>query len=156
YPGGPSGTPDPSADFDGTSGMAVYNYSADLNPAGPFTVEAWVLPHSVPNSSGTPCPLASAANFPGNRSGWQIRERDTGWEFVMYNHAGSGTALNIRGGSVPSTVSWTHLVAVYDGANGYLYVNGDLAVSGSAAGFVQNGTVETGPFTIGCRSSLDN
>src|SRR5581483_3438885 len=68
YPGGPSGTPDPSADFDGTSGMAVYNYSADLNPAGPFTVEAWVLPHSVPNSSGTPCPLASAANFPGNRS----------------------------------------------------------------------------------------
>jgi hypothetical protein len=142
-------------EFNGTSSYVLYPYAADLNPAGPFTVEAWVRPLAVPNSAGTPCPLSSAS-FATDRSGWQIRERDTGWEFVLYNHVGSGTALNIRGGPTPVAGTWYHLVAVYDGGNGYLYVNGVLATSASAAGFVANLASDASPFTIGMRSSLNN
>jgi hypothetical protein len=150
--------PDTAVEFDGSSGYAAAPFSAGLNPQGPFTVEAWVRPNIVPDSAGTPCPIASA-QFVSDRSGWQIRERDTGYQFVLYNHAGSGTAANVLGGGTPSTVNWTHLVGVYDGTNAYLYVNGALANSASAAGFVANyndGVNAPGPFTIGARSSLDN
>ena len=149
---------DTAVEFDGSSGYAAAPYSAGLNPQGPFTIEAWVRPNSVPNSSGTPCPVSSA-QFNGDRSGWQIRERDTGYQFVLYNHVGSGTAANVLGGGTPSTSAWTHLVGVYDGVNARLYVNGSLANSAVASGFTANyndGVNAPGPFTIGARSSLDN
>lgn len=147
--------------FDGASGYAAVPYTAALNPQGPFSVEAWVKPAIVPNSSGTPAPLSSA-QFTSNRSGWQIRERDTGWQFVLYTHSGSTVAdavlANTSHGGVPSTNSWTHLVGVYDGVNAVLYVNG-VAYSTTAPGYVANyndGVNAAGPFTIGARSSLDN
>jgi hypothetical protein len=124
-------------------------------------VEALVRPNAVPDSSGTPCPISSA-QFNGNRSGWQIRERDTGWQFVLYTHNSSSVAndglANTAPGGVPSTTSWTHLAGVYDGSNTYSYVNG-VAFSSSASGYVANyddGVNAPGPFTIGARSSLNN
>jgi len=152
---------DTAVEFDGSSGYVAAPFSAPLNPQGPFTVEAWVRPNAVPNSSGTPCPISSA-QFNGNRSGWQIRERDTGWQFVLYTHSSSSVAndglANTAHGGVPSTNSWTHLVGVYDGSNTYLYVNG-VAFSSSASGYVANyddSVNAPGPFTIGARSSLNN
>lgn len=145
-----------AAGYNGASTGTTVPYSASVNPQGPFTVELWVKPNSIPNSAGTPCPISSA-QFSGNRSGWQIRERDTGYQFVLYNHAGSGTAANVLGGGTPSTTSWTHLVGVYDGTTAYLYVNGALASSSSAPGFVANdNSGGAGPLTVGFRSSLDN
>jgi hypothetical protein len=152
---------DTAIEFDGSSGYVAVPYSAGLNPQGPFTVEAWVMPYAVPNSAGTPCPISSA-QFNGNRSGWQIRERDTGWQFVLYNHSGSGVAndglANTAHGGTPPTNSWTHLAGVYDGENTFLYVNG-VANSSSASGYVadyDDGVNAPGPFTIGARSSLNN
>jgi len=152
---------DSAVEFDGSSGYVAVPYSAALNPQGAFSVELWVRPNSVPNSSGTPCPISSA-QFSGNRSGWQIRERDTGWQFVLYTHSSSTVAndglANTAHGGVPSTTSWTHLVGVYDGTNTYLYVNG-AAFSASSSGYVANyndGVNAAGPLTIGARSSLDN
>jgi hypothetical protein len=140
---------------DGLAGTLV-PFSSTLNPQGPFTVELWVKPNTVPNSAGTPCPISSA-QFNSDRSGWQIRERDTGYQFVLYNHVGSGTAANILGGGVPSTSGWTYLAGVYDGTTASLYVNGALAISASAAGFLANDNAGgNGPLTIGYRSSLDN
>jgi hypothetical protein len=155
------GDPDTAIEFDGASGYAVAPFSAALNPQGPFTVEAWVRPNSIPDSGGTPCPISSA-QFSGNRSGWQIRERDTGWQFVLYSHNSSSVAndglANTSHGGVPSTNAWTHLAGVYDGSNTYLYVNG-IAFSSPAPGYVANyddGVNPAGPFTIGARSSLNN
>jgi hypothetical protein len=155
------GDPDTAILFDGSSGYVAVPFSATLNPQGPFTAEAWVRPNTIPDSGGTPCPISSA-QFNGNRSGWQIRERDTGWQFVLYTHNSSSVAndglANTAHGGVPSTNSWTHLAGVYDGANTYLYVNG-VAYSSSASGYVGNyddGVNPAGPFTIGARSSLNN
>lgn len=148
-------------EFDGSSGYVAVPYAAALNPQGPFSVEAWVRPNIIPDSSGTPCPISSA-QMSGDRSGWQIRERDTGWQFVLYTHSGSSVAnndlANIAVGGTPSTNSWTHLVGVYDGTMTYLYVNG-VAFSAPVSGYVANyndGVNAPGPFTIGARSSLNN
>jgi hypothetical protein len=150
-----------AVEFDGASGLVNVPYTAALNPQGPFTIEAWVRPNTVPDSAGTPCPISSA-QFSGDRSGWQIRERDTGWQFVLYSHSGSTVAnpdlANTAVGGTPATNSWTHLVGVYDGTTTYLYING-VAYSASASGYVANyndGVNSAGPFTIGARSSLDN
>jgi hypothetical protein len=153
--------PDTAVEFDGSSGYVAVPYAVALNPQGPFSIEAWVRPNTIPDAAATPCPLSSA-QFSGDRSGWQIRERDTGWQFVLYSHSGSAVAnngiANTAVGGVPSTNSWTHLVGVYDGTTSTLYVNG-AAFSSSAAGYVANyddGVNAAGPFTIGARSSLNN
>jgi hypothetical protein len=155
------GDRDTAVEFDGSSGYVAVPFSAALNPQGPFTVEAWVRPNSIPDSAATPCPISSA-QFNGNRSGWQIRERDTGWQFVLYTHNSSTVAndglANTSHGGVPSTNSWTHLVGVYDGSSTYLYVNG-IAFSSSVSGYAANyddGVNAAAPFTIGARSSLNN
>jgi concanavalin A-like lectin/glucanase superfamily protein len=156
-----AGDPDTAIEFDGASGYVGVPFSAALNPQGPFSVEAWVRPNSIPDSAGTPCPVSSA-QFSGNRSGWQIRERDTGWQFVLYAHSSSTVAndglANTAHGGVPSTTSWTHLAGIYDGVSTFLYING-VAYSSSASGYVANyndGVNAAGPFTIGARSSLNN
>ena len=143
---------DKAAEFDGSTGYATAPYAAALNPSGAFSVEAWVRPLAVPNSAGTPAPIASAT-FTSPRSGWQIRERDTGWEFVTYNQNGTTAAVNIRGGGTPVVGTWYHLVGVWDGTQGYLYVNGSLAITSAPTTFVANAG---GPFTIGCRSSISD
>ena len=155
------GDPDTAVQFDGSSSYVAVPYVAALNPQGPFSVEAWVRPDMIPDSGATPCPISSA-QFSGNRSGWQIRERDLGWQFVLYNHNSSGVAndglANTSHGGVPSTNSWTHLVGTYDGTNTWLYVNG-AGYSSSVSGYVANyddGVNAAGPFTIGARSSLNN
>ena len=147
--------------FDGASGHVAVPFAAALNPQGPFTIEAWVKPNIIPDGGGTPCPVSSA-QMGGDRSGWQIRERDTGWQFVLYTHSGSAVAnggiANTAVGGVPSTDSWTHLVGVYDGTDSTLYVNG-VPYAAPAAGYVANyddGVNPAGPFTIGARSSLSD
>lgn len=155
------GDPNPSAGFDGSSGYVAVPFAANLNPSGPFSIEAWVNPSQSTDSGGTPCPVSSA-QMNGNRSGWQIRQRDTGWQFVLYTHSGSAVAndgiANTAVGGVPALNSWTHLVGVYDGTTTTLYVNG-VPYSSSVAGYVANyddGVNLPGPFTIGARSSLNN
>ena len=155
------GDPNTAIQFDGSSSYVAVPYVAALNPQGPFSVEAWVQPNIIPDSGGTPCPISSA-QMSGNRSGWQIRERDLGWQFVLYSHNSSSVAndglANTSHGGIPSTNSWTHLVGTYDGTNTWLYVNG-VGYSSSVSGYVANyddGVNAAGPFTIGARSSLNN
>ncbi|MCX6923215.1 MAG: LamG domain-containing protein, partial [Verrucomicrobia bacterium] len=127
----------------GTNGQVAYPYSPELNPSGAFTVEAWLNPAIV---GGTMCPLASFHE--GVRSGWLIYMSTTGWNFRTYNQNAATFAVNILGGT-PTAGTWNHVAGVWDGSQGYLYVNGTLQGTSPATNFVAN---PDGAFTIGSRS----
>ncbi len=101
-----------------------------LNPAGSFTVEAWVKP-TVNGFGNAQCPIhnraATQGDGGGNRSGWDFFQRDetVGWQFRMFNGSGGTRVFDPQGG--PYTVGqWHHLVAVYDASvpSAALYLNG--------------------------------
>jgi hypothetical protein len=120
---------DQAANYDGIGGTNTsVPFNAGLNPAAtlPFTIEFWANPASTDNDDA---PLSNRVAA-GNRSGWVFFQRDpgTGWNFRMYNGAGSGLGWDLTGGT--STLgAWNHVVATWDGSAALLYVNGALADS---------------------------
>jgi hypothetical protein len=106
-------------------------FLSQLNPvsSSPFTIEFWANP---PSSSNNNAPVSNRVSA-GNRSGWVFFQRDaaTGWNFRMYNGAGSATGCDITGGTATLN-AWSQVVAVWDGANATLYVNGTSVASASS------------------------
>ncbi len=122
--------------------------NALLNPAGAFTVEVWLRPAAA-NPAGTLTCAISSVQVNSPRSGWLIYQSDTGWNFRTYNQNGTATAVSITGGGAPVIGNWYHVVAVWDGSVGTLYVNGALAATSTATTYVPNPDTA---FTIGTRS----
>lgn len=151
-PGALVASGDTAVAFDGTSAQQMQMpFNPALNPLGAFTVEAWVNP-AVSPPPATQSALAAVLSY-GHlgdpRSGWLIYQAAGGWNLRMYNHNGLNAALNITGGGAPVAGAWHHLVAVYDGTNGYVYVNGVLGAQGAATGYYPN---VDGNFSVGTRS----
>ncbi len=131
--------------LDGVAGQVNYPYSADLNPSGPFTAEAWLNPASV---TGTLVCALSSVHAGSPRAGWLIYESTAGWELRTYNQNGATVAVDITGGT-PTAGVWNHVAVVWDGTLGYIYVNGVLKNTSPATNFVAN---PDSAFTIGSRS----
>jgi hypothetical protein len=123
-------------------------FTAALNPAGAFTVEAWLRPAAA-NPAGTLTCAISSVQVNSPRSGWLIYQSDTGWNFRTYNQNGTATAANITGGGAPVVGSWYHVVAVWDGTVATLYVNGALAATSPATTYIPTPNTQ---FAIGMRS----
>jgi hypothetical protein len=147
-PGALAGSADTAVAFDGIEDyimMGLPDETNSLNPQGPFSAEIWLNP----SGQGTNCPLSfsDVVGLGGNADGWLIYESGTNWNLTMFDANGSEAAVSVSGGTVVAS-SWSHLVAVYDGTNAYLYVNGQSVGQASAAGFVPN---KSGQLTIGGR-----
>jgi hypothetical protein len=126
-PGVVSAGGDLSAVYDGVSGTkTTVPFQPTLNPASasPFSVEFWANPTASDNDDA---PVSNRISS-GNRSGWVFFQRaaDQGWNFRMYNGAGSGLGWDLTGGT-SNLDSWSHVVATWDGSAAQLYVNGTLA-----------------------------
>ncbi len=135
-PGALAAGSDTAASFDATAGTVVsVPYSSELNPNSAFTVEAWLNPNADYTTAAPGCALASG-QFASPRSGWLIYQVDTGWSFRMYNQNGTTPSVNIIGGPAPVMGTWQHVVAVYDGTNAYVYVNGAQGASAVSTGYV--------------------
>jgi hypothetical protein len=148
-PGALIGGTDTAVTFDGQANyvmMALPDEANSLNPQGPFSAEAWLNPSGL--TSCSPLSFADVNGLGGNADGWLIQETETNWNLTMLAGVGNQTAVNVGGGSVMSG-SWQHVVAVYDGTNAYLYVNGQPVAQAPAAGYVPN---KSGQLTIGARS----
>jgi hypothetical protein len=141
-----AGSTTTATSFEGISSVTV-PYSKVLSLSAPFSVEAWVQPAAAETGANAVCPLA-CGHFDTSRSGWLIYQSATGWNFRMYNQNQLNTSLNIETGGEPVPGNWYHVAAVYDGSQGYIYVNG-VGTSGTPSGFVPN---TDGSFTIGTRS----
>jgi hypothetical protein len=101
-------------------------FNAALNPSAtsPFTIEFWAKPATNVTDGSGPAPVFNRVSS-GNRSGWVFFQRAAteGWNFVMYNGSGSTVGIRLTGGTY-TPGSWTHVVAVWDGAAPSLYVDG--------------------------------
>jgi Concanavalin A-like lectin/glucanases superfamily len=101
-----------------------------LNPtaSSPFTVEFWAQPSET---DGDDSPLSNRIATTGvDRSGWVFFQRGegTGWNFRIFNGAGSALGWDLTGGTATLN-AWSHVVATWSGVAAQLYVNGTLVDS---------------------------
>ncbi len=141
------GSTDQAMRVSGGQNVAV-PFNASLNPAGAFTAEVWLRPAAT-NGAGVLTSPLSSVHIASPRSGWLIYQSGTGWNWRTYNQNGTAVAVSITGGGAPVVGNWYHVVVVWDGAVGTMYVNGVQATNSAATTFVAN---PDGAFTIGTRS----
>jgi hypothetical protein len=131
--------------LDGSTGYLAVSFEPSLRLNAPFSVEGWFRPANV-----SPACVCSCGVFGSRRSGWAVYyDPNYGWSFRLHTTNSPAPSLNIEGGN-PALNIWHHLVAVYDGTIGCLYVDGSLAAGPAAAkDFTPN---QEGAFTIGTRN----
>ena len=152
---------DTAAGYSGGSTTTPVNTTVPFNPAlnpastSPFTIEFWANPATDVTDGSGPSPVFNRVSL-SPRSGWVFFQRSAaqGWNFGMYNGSGSTVGRSITGGTyTPGT--WTHVVAVWDGATPSLYVDGvntNAAVSGPG-GYNASGTAI---FSVGAYDTGSN
>ena len=106
-------------------------YAAALNPAQ-VTVEAWAYPTG---GQGTFRSVVTSRDYaPGNARGYILYASSSNtWQLWL----GNGDWVVVYGPPIVLN-QWAHLVGTYDGTTARLYVNGALAASSGASGFLQN------------------
>lgn len=152
-PGAIVGDPDTALAVDGSQSV-VTPFAASYNPAGPFTVEAWLSPGDVENAGVTSA--LNAGHMVDSRSGWILYQNGfSGWSFRMYNQNGLAVSAQLDGSAALEASTWYHVAVVYDGATATLYHNGAVIATGTPTGtpsaYVAN---VDGPFVIGARSDF--
>ena len=124
--------------FPGANDTAVYiPYDPVLAENAPFSVEFWTKPAMIAVGS----PTAFYHYTPNPRGGWMVYQAGdealssgNGWTFRLYKDT-SAYSGNISV-SMPLNVNlWYHIVAVYDGANVLLYINGVFAGQNATTGY---------------------
>lgn len=104
--------------------QTVVPFRPELNPAAnsPFTIEFWAKPSAWDDDDA---PIGNRLGGGGNRSGWVFFQRggNNGWNFRMYNGAGTAMGWSITGGTAVLN-EWTHVVVTWNGTTPLLYVNG--------------------------------
>jgi sulfur relay (sulfurtransferase) complex TusBCD TusD component (DsrE family) len=126
-PGAVAEDPNTAVAFNGASQYAQVPYTAALNPAAPFTVEAWA---KVSGGAGSIRTVVGSRSFNPPR-GYMLGVASTGeWQFAVGTGASGSSALIVTGPtSHPNT--WTHLAGTVETIGTdlrvTLYVNGTFA-----------------------------
>ncbi|MBI3467512.1 MAG: tandem-95 repeat protein [Planctomycetes bacterium] len=133
--------------FDGVDDWVTVNDANSLDPTTGMTLEAWINPTSI--------------------NGWEtvvLKERPGGLAYALYGGslegvpAGyltrTGTTVNVggEGNAALPLDTWTHIATTYDGTTIYLYINGELVSSRTAAGSI---VASSDPLRIGGNAIWD-
>jgi len=115
--------------FDGSSGYITVPSKSSYYGTGGLSLAAWVNPSA----------LTQAVIFQNGSRGRIGMDPQNGFyaQFSTNNYGGDGgNGYNntVYSGSAPALNTWYHIVAVYDGARIYLYINGVLSASQAAPG----------------------
>lgn len=135
-----SGDLNQAYDFDGSTNYLQITDDASLNPTAEITLEAWVNPDTT---SGTHPIIA--------KNGQYILQINADVvEFTVVIAASNETLTTVD--TIPVD-EWSHIVAVYDGANQYIYINGVESIS-----VAQTGAIDTSAsqLRIGHQASTSN
>lgn len=127
-----------SAHFNGNSSEMTASNSSVLN-SDYTTVAFWVKPNSLP---------ASGESFLISYGGWQERYKISvpshGKVVFTTNGTGGISDMDAGGGNELTIGEWTYVVAVHDGTNDKIYINGILANSKAVAGALNHTTKPLG------------
>jgi hypothetical protein len=131
---------DPAVDFQdnqitnaGQGGQVDIPYALELNPFGPWSVEAWVRPDGVDSAIRVPFSSLSDTNYENNETGWNVYQFPSPgyWTLNLFNGgSASGYTGSDLGHSPLVPGKWYYLVITDDGNVIQLYVDG---VAGSAS-----------------------
>jgi|GEM_PF-1183799 len=147
-PGAVAAGGDHSSHYAGGSNTTV-PFLEELNPPSdsPFTIEFWARPEAWDNDDA---PVFNRVSD-GDRSGWVFFQRGEaeGWNFRMYDGVGSDVGWDLTGG--PYTMNtWNHVVAVWNGSEPELFVNGQSVDTTNADGKSGNFLASaTATFSVG-------
>jgi hypothetical protein len=128
-PGALSGDSNTAVGLNGNNEYVEVPYSAALNPAASFTLEAWAYPTGGAGTFRAVISSRDSSASPLAR-GYILYASSTNlWELWT----GTGTSFVKLIGPAVTLNAWTHIVATYDGTTARLYLNGTLAASGNLA-----------------------
>jgi hypothetical protein len=115
-------------------------YALELNPFGPFSVEAWLQPATVAvTGDDYRSALGSLGNGDNGPTGWHLYQQpDQTWALILWNASWSGTGWFTDFDDTIVAQNWYHVVIAYDGTLFSLYVNGAERFASPYPDFVQN------------------
>jgi hypothetical protein len=120
----------------GLGGTVTVPYALELNPYGPWSMEAWLRPDSVDGQFRVPISSMENTNIGNSDTGWLIYEYGSipsYWTLVLYT-GGTGSAFQTDFGPThPLAGVWNHLVITDDGVNILFYVNGAVGSATTVA-----------------------
>lgn len=128
---------DPQIVTAGLGGVVDIPYALELNPFGPWSMEAWIRPDSVDGQFRVPISSMWNPDSGNEVSGWLIYEYGSipsYWTMVIYNGGASGYFETDFGPTYPTAGTWNHLVITDDGNNILFYVNGQVGSATTVAG----------------------
>jgi hypothetical protein len=126
----------PSVALNGTGSVGVPD-ATDLKFAGPFSLEAWIRPTSLPAAGAFASVLTKAESYSLQFNGPQL-------EYTIIQN-GVRQRLKAPAGSIAAGSTY-HVVGSYDGTTQRLYLNGKMVSSAALSGAA---TSTTNPLTIG-------
>ncbi|KKU17592.1 MAG: PDK domain-containing protein, nonfunctional, partial [Candidatus Pacebacteria bacterium GW2011_GWA1_46_10] len=124
----------------GTTGTAADDADFDITTGTTISLGAWIYPTSTAANQMIQSKWSNGPFFLRLNNGTTI-------DFTIYN----GGVVTITSTMPFSLNQWHHVVAVRNGANMYIYINGNLAGFGSGAGTAALSD-SAAPFCIGCWS----
>lgn len=147
-PGALAGSPSTAVNYTRDQ-QAEVAQNAALNPAGAFTVEAWLRPTQADGAITSPLASFKEQGDGFGRHGWLIYEFGNKWNFRTYNGDGGNTSNDIYSDDDIVNGAWAHIVVVWTGTESQMYVNGVKQTQvGTNPGFTPNLTT---PMSFGSR-----
>jgi hypothetical protein len=120
-----------SVQFNGTNEYVNVADAASLDLTGPITIEAWIRSNTLINNS--------TILSKGSTSGYRLMRNGTN-NPSQFGTSGP-TNGNLNGATSINDGVWHHIVAVYDGANKYIYLDGvQDATVGATGNITTNNT----------------
>jgi hypothetical protein len=151
---GVPGSDDGAIRFDGEASFAIATDARALDFANnvPFTLEGWAR-RETGGGSYFQHLLSNTVGSPGARSGFMLYllpepgGQDAARSAFEYDSPGSETGL---WGTLPAELAWGYYVAVFDGMNATLYIDGTLAETRKIQGAP---AARSGTFSVGRASN---